>query len=547
MTCSIRRSGCLCVALALAVAPAIAQERGGSGAIPSFQQLEAAGAVIGEIRINNQDVFDLNDPKESNAFYRIANALHIHTRPGVVRRALLFKSGEPVSVRLIEETERLLRSNGNLYDVRIRPVAYRDGVVDIEVTTRDTWSLDPALKFSRQGGVNSSGFGLKETNLLGTGATVGLTRESEVDRKGSEFSIGHPRLFGSWTAVEYSHGDFNDGKRDAFRLDRPFYALDTRWAAGVSAATQDRVDSIVSGGTVAGRFRHQSDVGEVYAGLSRGLRDRWAHRYSLGVQYQNDSYRTDPALSAPPTLPVDRKLVAPFVRYEALEDDYAKVRNLDRVERTEYLPLGFNTRLQLGRAMTGLGSTQDLWLYAATVGDGITLAPNHSILTTAYANGQYGSGGGEHQFTGASARYYFRQGRRGLLFASVSMDAVTNGDTSEQLLLGGDNGLRGYPLRYQSGTQRALLTLEQRLYTEWFPFRLFRVGAAVFFDHGRAWGGANPNTANPGWLSDVGVGLRIFSDRSATGRVMHIDLAFPLDHETGIRSRQILFKSKASF
>ena len=42
-------------------------------------------------------------------------------RPGVIERMLLFKSGEPVSVRLIEETERLLRSNGYLYDVSIRP------------------------------------------------------------------------------------------------------------------------------------------------------------------------------------------------------------------------------------------------------------------------------------------------------------------------------------------------------------------------------------------------------------------------------------------
>ena len=31
--------------------------------------------------------------------------------------------------------------------------------------------------------------------------------------------------------------------------------------------------------------------------------------------------------------------------------------------------------------------------------------------------------------------------------------------------LGGDTGLRGYPLRYQNGNQRALFTVEERLYT----------------------------------------------------------------------------------
>ncbi len=35
-------------------------------------------------------------------------------------------------------------------------------------------------------------------------------------------------------------------------------------------------------------------------------------------------------------------------------------------------------------------------------------------------------------------------------------------DPEEQLLLGGDSGLRGYPLRYQAGKARALAVIEQR-------------------------------------------------------------------------------------
>ena len=509
--------------------------------------MEAAGVVIGKIRVISQNVFDLNDPRENNLFYRIGNALHVPTREGVLRRALLFRSGEPVSTRLIEETERLLRSYGYIYDVRIRPVAYRDGVVDIEVATRDSWTLDPAIKFSRQGGVNSSGIGLKENNFLGTGTSIGFARESDVDRNGREFSVGHRNAFGGRTAIEYRRADFNDGERDAFRLERPFYALDTRWAAGVSATRHGRIDSVFSGGAVAGQYRHQADAGEIYGGLSAGLVDGFARRYSLGVEYRDDAYRRDPALVAPPALPQDQKLVAPFVRYELVEDDFRKVRNLDRVERAEYLVMGANLRLQLGRAMTGLGSTRSLWLYRADASNGFTLGPEDTVIATAQTSGQYGSGGGEHNFVGTGARYYHRQAGGDVLFASVQADAVANGDAADRLLLGGDNGLRGYPLRYQSGTRRALLTLEQRYYTDWFPFRLFRVGAAVFIDRGRAWGGGTPNSANPGWISNVGFGLRIFSDRSATGRVMHINLAFPLDSDPAIRSTQLIFRSRASF
>jgi hypothetical protein len=128
--------------------PALADEAGQVAPIPSFAELEAAGAVIGEVRINPQNIFDMDDPKENYGFYPLVNKLHIQTRPSVIRRGLLFRSGERVSVRVIEESERLLRSNHFLYDVSIQPIAYRDGVVDVEVRTRDTWSLEPGGSFS---------------------------------------------------------------------------------------------------------------------------------------------------------------------------------------------------------------------------------------------------------------------------------------------------------------------------------------------------------------------------------------------------------------
>ena len=114
-------------------------------------------------------------------------------------------------------------------------------------------------------------------------------------------------------------------------------------------------------------------------------------------------------------------------------------------------------------------------------------------------------------------------------------------------MLGGDNGLRGYPLRYQSGARRMLFTVEQRFYTDVYLWRLFRIGGAAFFDVGRAWGGTSANAVNPGWLSDVGVGLRIVSVRSAFGNVVHIDLAMPLNRDPGISKVQLLVKTKQSF
>ena len=72
-----------------AALPAAAQQPPAKG-LPTFAELEAAGAVIGEVRVRTADVFDLEDPKESSTLYRWANALHILTRTSVIEDALLF-------------------------------------------------------------------------------------------------------------------------------------------------------------------------------------------------------------------------------------------------------------------------------------------------------------------------------------------------------------------------------------------------------------------------------------------------------------------------
>ena len=538
---------CCAVLLTWVFTPALANESNQENTVPSFVELEAAGAVVGEIRISIQDIFDLDDPKENNFLFRLANTLHIKTRSGVIRRALLFESAEPLSVRLIEESEQLLHNNRYLYDVSIRPIAYQNGIVDIEVKTRDTWTLDPGVSFSRAGGSNSSGVALKEYNLLGTGTFIGLSRLSTVDRSGTQLDISNQHVFGGWTDIGYSSAKFDDGKRQSLSLTHPFYALDTRWAAGLSVLQDNRVDSVYNSGTLVGQYAHQQKAAEIFGGWSDGLIADWARRYSIGFTYQNDIYGLAPTLIAPAQLPADQTLIAPFLRYEVIEDGYQKFKDRDQIQRPEYVAMGFQSRVQLGRALISLGSSQDLWFYSSSVSNGFEISPDKTLLASGALSGKHGGGREEDQLLSGVVRYHAPQSNRAKLFVSVAGDIAHNPGTTEALLLGGDNGLRGYPLRYQSGNRRALLTVEQRVYSDWYPFRLFRVGGAAFYDVGRAWGGVNQNIDNPGWLNDVGFGLRILSARSAFGNILHIDFAFPLNRDPKIKSFQFLVKTKVSF
>lgn len=538
---------CLIAALAFAPTGTLAQDCVPPPDVPGFAELEQAGATIGEIQVLPQDIFDLDDPKENNVLFRFANALHIVTRPGVVRRMLLFKSGEPVSLHVIEETERLLRNNRQLYDVCIRPIAWNDGVVDIEVRTRDTWSLDPGISFSRTGGTNSTGIGFREENLLGTGTSIGYSRKSDVDRTGTEFSIGNQHMFGGWTAINYTHSDLDDGEAQSASIARPFYSLDTRWAASLVAVTDDRIESVYSGGNIIGQYRHQQKAAEVSGGWSKGLVDGWTRRYSVGLNYRDDQYGLEPGRTPPSELPADQKLVAPFLRYDVIEDRIEKFNNRNLIGRPEYFLTGFSSSAQLGYAFAGLGSTSEQWLYSGRVTNGYEFSGDHVLLTSAAFSGQSGSKDSEMQALGGAASYYAPQGKRTLFYAAVSLDTVFSADLANQLLIGGDNGLRGYPLRYQTGEHKVLLTVEERFYTDWYPFRLFRIGAAAFLDVGRAWGGDAVNQDDPGWLANVGFGLRVISARSSSGSVWHVDLAFPISPAPGVDPVQFLVKTRKSF
>jgi len=515
--------------------------------LPTFAELEAAGAWIGEIRVVADNIFDPKNPDEGKSFYRAANAVHIQTRTWVIERQLLFKTGDRVSVHAIEETERLLRSNRTLYDVSIVPIAFHDGVVDVEVRTRDTWSLQPGASASRTGGSNRTNIGFTETNLLGTGILVGINHFSTPDRSGVVYQAVDPHAFDGWTTVSYALSQNSDGEGRTASITRPFYALDTRWAAGITAFNGDQIDSLFENGSTQAQFRHHQQTADGFTGWSPGLVDGWTQRYSIGLSYQKHEYSTEADRPAPEDLPPDQTLVAPYLRYEIVQDRYAKYKNLDLIERAEYLVMGVQSSVQVGRSLTVLGSSQQLWLYTASLSDGYRTAGGGILLSSISSTGQTGYGPLDKQASGGSLKFYSHPDSHSLLYFNLSGDVLRDATAATQLVVGGDTGLRGYPRNYQSGDNRVVMNVEGRRYTDWYPLQLIRVGGAVFYDFGRAWGGASANTENTGWLSDVGFGLRFLSARTAFGNVLHVDLAFPLNRDPNIRSVQFLVQTQATF
>jgi hypothetical protein len=516
--------------------------------LPSDKELEAAGAVIGTVDIDIRNIFDQSDPRERNGLFRLANHLHIRTKRSTIKAQLLFASGDKYQARKLAETERVLRLLSYVYDARVVPVRYADGKVDIKVITKDVWTLSPGISFGRAGGANSSSFNLQDTNFLGWGKTLQVAHGSTVDRTSNTAAWTDPNVFGSRWTSKLTYVDSSDGSQRSLQVIRPFYSLDAPWSTRITALNFDRTISRYNLGNIVDQFNDNQTSYELSGGVSSGLIDGWTKRFTFGMRYDRNLFLPAPATSTPAQqLPPDRTLSYPFVGFDFLQDKFKKVGDENQIGRTEDLYFGTEVSGEVGLSNGAFGADRNAIMLAAKALRGIELTGQQQLFLTSDFSSRVEDGRARNLIADAGAKYYWRWRPDWLLYAGLSGTVTDSLDPDMQLLLGGDNGLRGYPLRYESGTSRALLTVEQRVFTDWYPFRLARVGAAIFADVGRTWGTGVIGNSDPGLLRDVGFGLRLGNTRSGLGNVLHIDFAFPLNNIAGIQKFQFLVQTMQSF
>ena len=495
------------------------------------------------------NIFDLSDPRDANGLFRLADKLHRRTRERTVRQQLLFATGDGLKAQRIAETERILRGRVYLNDAWIVPVAYEaaTNVVDLAVTVRDVWTLNPGLSIGRTGGANQSKVSLSEQNLLGFGTSLVVSRSHDVDRASTALAYSDPNLAGSWWQLTGVYQDNSDGKVTSGSLVLPFYALDSRRTEALLASEATNTVSLYSTGQVVAQFQETHNQLQGYLGGSHGLIDGWTQRWFTGLRYDETSFDRLPAVVQPPTLPGERTFAYPWFGYQAIEDRYVKTENLDLIGRTEDAYLGRSFYGELGYSAPAWGGDGRSWLFQANALEGWQAGDQRYLFGSASAQGRIDNGTLHNLTVTGQARYFERQSERALLYASLSASASHRLDGEQQLLLGGDTGLRGYPLRFQSGTSSALLTVEERFYSHWYLFRLVRVGYVAFADAGRAWGPDVTGAQPLGLLRDVGLGLRFGNNRSGLGNVLHIDLSYAIDAPTGVRSVEVVVQTQARF
>ena len=519
----------------------------GALALDSKPQAEVR---IRRILIVPQPIFDESKPGERKKLFRLANDLHADTREVTIRAQLLFAQGDVYSERVLRETERNLRRLRFLREPQIRVIKRVKGFVDLEVRTTDVWTLSPTLKFGRSGGTNRSSLGVEDLNFLGLGKQLKaeFSQTRERDSKGLAYS--DPNLaFGRWT-LDAAYSLNSDGHTTLFAIGKPFYSLQTQNSFGLQINDDDGLLRRYALGEELGVYRAKYRTAELYFGHSDGLAEGWAVRRSFGLAFEDA--RFDNGTSNPShnigLLPHERHLASAFLQWEWLQEDFATTINKDQIGRTEDEAFGqrYIVRAGLGSADTRDAGARGAAFYLVQASDGFRVSPAQSLFYELSLKARLDRLGTANQLLNIGTRYFYRLSNRSTTYVSLSGSYGRRLDLDRELILGGEQGLRAYPAAFQTGDKSAVLTLEQRYFTDYQPLRLFSVGAAAFVDVGRVWGSNAAGAPILGTLKDVGIGLRLGNLRSARANMLHIDIAWPLDDPRG-SSPQFSIETRTRF
>lgn len=508
---------------------------------------ELEGRVINDIEISIRDVFDTDLDEEDGFLFDLTNKLHFETRERTVESQLLFEPGEPMSARALSETERILRAKDYLFNAEVVPRARDDGTVDILVTTKDNWTLIPEWKYSRKSGDTETAYGIEEKNLLGTGTQLNIFRAKDIERESNIFRYVDPNLGQSWVRLDLGYSDLSDGSSNFINVERPFFSLDTLWAGGTQLFADDRILTLYSLGERGAKYRQDQHYSKGYYGFSNGLENNWVRRFEIGYvtnELDFDEAFDDDFISV---VPEDRRLNYPYFRYTAIEDRYEETTNFNQIGRVEDVYVGTQFGVGLGYSSEGFAADRNAFILEANYSRNYGSVDNTLVSLGGRFDTRIESGSFQNASLRLSGRYYKRQTEKRVFYSALTARLGHNLDIDNGVVLGGATGLRGYPTNYLNGDSSILATLEQRLYTDYYPFRLFRIGAAVFFDIAQVWGDDVLGENDPGLHADVGFGLRIASTRSSNKRTFHIDIAYPIEADSEIRSVQFQIEGKTSF
>ncbi len=490
------------------------------------ERAETASFTIASIEVVVNPIFDLE--QDDGWIYRTANKLHIDTKPKIILRLLPFREGQTVNQKQLQEAERILRRQKFLREAKI--VAKTDplkGTAQLQVQTWENWTLFPTFSFKSEGGEDDLSYGIKDDNFLGLGIGADLIYFSEEDRSGYVLSLSSEAINEDYLRASIRLADNSDGERVAIKLDKPFYRLDERHAAGVALDSHRQEVRIDANEQEVNRFDSNRQFSQAFFGYSTGITDKGIFRWLGGITH--DKYDFDP-LTSTSVLPENRDLTYPWLAFSYQQDKFTTTKNLYLLAKTEDVQLGWHHYLQLGYNLeTSYRDGGLVWqLDSGYFG---VWNQQHWYRYGLSGNGVHSSDDISNSYFSIFYEHFYRTNAFRSWYLKAQYSGADNPYVDRPLSLGGETGLRGYPNEYQHGKRQWLINLEKRFYPDINIYKLADVAFVGFIDVGRNFGETPyPNQENSA-LASAGLGLRLFLTRSSGRNVININFSQPLNSD----------------
>lgn len=183
-----------------------------------------SGRIIDSIIVINNGIYISGDKKKFVEFaQKIANAAHMKTKAGIIRRLLPFKVGESVSPNKMILGEAILTNNNYIANANIVIEPKEDNSVNVYVLTRDHLSINGQVDLNKR---YESSISIMETNLFGIGHNLSYTQYFNRELKDffRGFDIGYEaiNIYANYIDAKLVGGYGDDYYKANIELNRNF-------------------------------------------------------------------------------------------------------------------------------------------------------------------------------------------------------------------------------------------------------------------------------------------------------------------------------------
>jgi len=417
-----------CIAIMVDAPPVLAQDR---APLPARRIVACAGQRISNIVVLTQPPFTDRLPDWADFVRRGMVRFHSNTQDQVVRQFLLFKPGEQCTELERTESERILRVQPFLVDARVRAFDDGEGGVELEVETRDEFSVVGGILLNGESPV-LRGLTIGESNLAGRGIYSALSWRDggAYDDLYSARIVDHQfmgqrniaRLFGERAQRGHQYGA---------ELLRPYYTDLQRlaWHAGYGGRS-DFVRLVREDQPNLG-LSHQRDFGDVGAVFRVGepgrlkligasLTHEQGQVGTRPVVVDIGGFRDDSLSGDFPPLYRDARVTRLNALAGMRRVSFMRVEGFDALTGVQDVRVGVQSGVTLGRSVGVLnGRDRDLFLrYDVYVGGG---SPRSfvGLETLTEARRDAGTRTWDGIITGGRLAWYFKPWRTQLTLTSL--------------------------------------------------------------------------------------------------------------------------------